>query len=266
MGKFFNDKFVGYHTFGLKNDFCISRYGNFIDPNLKIADIETNLELIQSAQSYGWIEPESTELYYRDVMNITSEDLPGDNKWVPSDFTEFQYFTGVTEIPDDYFTGNNILREIILPNSVTTIGNRAFEGCSNMESVTIPNSVTTIGSEAFSRCSGLTSIEIPNSVTTIGEAAFWGCTGLTSVEIPNSVTSIGNRAFKECSNLVVIYVEPIIPPFLEADPKLGDYVVFQNTGNSPIVVPDGSYETYINTTGWSVYGSRIYGVTAYSNK
>ena len=49
----------------------------------------------------------------------------------------------------------------------------------------IPNNVTTIGDDTFAECSSLTSVTIGNSVTTIGEYAFYGCEGLTSVTIGN---------------------------------------------------------------------------------
>ena len=62
----------------------------------------------------------------------------------------------------------------------------------------IPNNVTSIGYGAFSGCSGLTSITIPNSVISIEASAFFNCSNLTSVTIPNSVTSIGSSAFSSC--------------------------------------------------------------------
>ena len=67
-----------------------------------------------------------------------------------------------------------------------------------IKDLVIPNSVTTIKNYAFYRCSSLTSVTIPNSVTTIEERAFYGCTGLTSVTIPNSVKIIGASAFSVC--------------------------------------------------------------------
>ena len=97
-----------------------------------------------------------------------------------------------------YIDGKEV-KDLIIPNSVTSIGALAFYGCSGLTSVTIPNSVTTIGGGAFCGCSGLTSVTIPNSVTTIGGGAFNGCSGLTSVTIPNSVTSTGENAFNGCS-------------------------------------------------------------------
>ena len=104
-----------------------------------------------------------------------------------------------------YLNGEEV-KDLVIPNSVTSIGNSAFWGCSGLTSVTIPNSVTSIGDEAFALCSGLSSVTIPNSVESIGSHAFAVCSGLTSVTIPNSVTSIGMGAFYSCSGLTSVTI------------------------------------------------------------
>ena len=127
-----------------------------------------------------------------------------------------------------YLNGDEV-KDLVIPNSVTSIGSSAFEGCSSLTSVTIPNSVKTIGQHAFRYCSGLTSIAIPNSVETLMQGAFSRCTGLTSISfgnslqiigayafdyseslvsvtIPNSVTSIGEGAFDRCGRLVSVTI------------------------------------------------------------
>ena len=112
----------------------------------------------------------------------------------------------VTSIGGAAFYGCSSLTSVTIPESVTSIGDWAFQDCSSLSSVTIPNSVTSIGSYAFEGCSSLTSVTIPNSVTSIGGSAFEGCSSLTSVTIPNSVTSIGHYAFEDCSKLISVTI------------------------------------------------------------
>lgn len=70
---------------------------------------------------------------------------------------------------------------VTIPDGVTSIED-AFSGNEILENVTIPNSVTVIGHAAFKRCTGLKSVAIPNSVTVIGYGAFQGCTSLRRVD------------------------------------------------------------------------------------
>ena len=113
----------------------------------------------------------------------------------------------ISAVLDYAFHNASNLKQITIPEGVTTIGDRAFEGCRGLTSITIPDSVTSIGDYAFYGCSGLTSITIPDSVTSIGVYAFSGCSGLTYITIPDSVTSIGGNAFSGCSGLVAVYYE-----------------------------------------------------------
>ena len=112
----------------------------------------------------------------------------------------------VTSIGTATFYECTSLTSVTIGNSVKSINGRAFYNCTSLTSVTIGNNVTSIGREAFDGCSGLTSLTIGNSVTSIGGSAFAGCSGLTSVTIPNSVTSIGDQAFWGCSGLTSVII------------------------------------------------------------
>ncbi len=109
-----------------------------------------------------------------------------------------------------YWNGE-LVKDLVIPNSVTTIRYAAFYGCTSLTSVTIPNSVTSIGGSAFRGCTGLTSVTIPNSVTSIITYAFENCSSLASITIPNSVTAIGANAFEDCNLKKVIWL-PNTPP------------------------------------------------------
>ena len=112
----------------------------------------------------------------------------------------------VTSIGGSAFAYCSSLTSVTIGNSVTSIGNCAFQSCSSLTSVTIGNSVTSIGNCAFQSCSSLTSVTIGNSVTSIGRQAFQYCAGLVSVTIPNSVTSIGYGTFEGCSSLISVTI------------------------------------------------------------
>ena len=148
------------------------------------------------------------------------------------------------------YLNGSMVKDLVIPNSVTSIGASAFRGCSDLTSVTIPNSVTSIGDDAFNYCFGLTSVTIGSSVTSIGAWAFGNCSGLTSIEIPNSVTSIGSSAFAGCSGLRSVTCETTSVPSTGND-------VFYNVPLSrmSLYVPSASIEAYKKTSPWSDFGT-----------
>ena len=102
------------------------------------------------------------------------------------------------------YLNNELVTDLVIPDSVTSIGDFAFYDCDSLTSVEIGGSVTSIGAYAFYGCSSLTSVVIGDSVTSIGAYAFYGCSSLTSVVIGDSVTSIGDDAFRYCYKLVEV--------------------------------------------------------------
>ena len=104
------------------------------------------------------------------------------------------------------YLNNELVVDLVVPDSVTAIGSYVFRSYANLTSVTIPDSVTTIGAYAFYGCSSLASLTIPGSVTSIGESAFIGCKSLTSVNIPGSVTTIDNWIFGSCVGLTELTI------------------------------------------------------------
>ena len=130
-----------------------------------------------------------------------------------------------------YSDENTEIKDLVIPNSVTSIGNDAFRGCTGLTSVNIGNSVTHIGNYAFWYCSGLTSVTIPNSVTSIGNNAFQNCSSLTSITIPNSVTSIDNAAFRDCSGLTSVTIGNSVT-------NISQEAFFSCTGLTSVTLPN----------------------------
>lgn len=82
----------------------------------------------------------------------------------------------------------------------------AFFECSGIREVILPDTLTSIGHRAFYRCARLTSVTLPASVTSLSDEAFCGCVRLTSVDLSH-VTSLGVQVFRGCSSL-----SDVIPP------------------------------------------------------
>ena len=161
----------------------------------------------------------------------------------------------VSEIKDYAFSGASCLTSLTIPNSVTSIGNRAFQRCYNMTALTIGNSVTSIGEYAFDYCTRLTgSLIIPNSVTSIGNVAFSTCRNITALTIGNSVTSIGSGAFNSCTNLETMSVFAATPPTLGNN----TFNAFLNVNKSiPVYIPFGTTSAYQAALGWSEFTNFI---------
>ena len=92
------------------------------------------------------------------------------------------------------------IRELVLPETVTSIGECAFDGCTSLEKITIPDSVTSFGDYAFRSTTSLSEIHIPRGITVIPYGCFHN-SSLREVILPEGVTTIERYAFNDCSDL-----------------------------------------------------------------
>ncbi|KAK8881551.1 hypothetical protein M9Y10_004294 [Tritrichomonas musculus] len=80
-----------------------------------------------------------------------------------------------------YVNSNNDLKK-----GVSSISDYAFSEC-NLKQINIPNSVTSIGNWSFLNCPNLKSIEIHKNIQFLGNDAFLNCNSLESVYIDSSI-------------------------------------------------------------------------------
>lgn len=119
------------------------------------------------------------------------------------------YMNGVSAeeivIPDGVEEINNLgfknIKNVLLPNSVTTIGRYAFSG-SSISDLKLPDSVTEIETSAYAGCLNLTVIEsLPSQLKNIESCAFENCSNLRKIIIPDSVKNLGSSVFENCREL-----------------------------------------------------------------
>ncbi len=135
------------------------------------------------------------------------------------------------------FLNGEEVKDLIIPNSLTSMGNYAFSGCSGLTSVTIPNSVTNIGESVFYGCSGLTSVIIPESVTSIGNQAFYNCSSLTQIEI-NSNTIVNSTNYSTSMSFKNIFGEQVTKYIIGKDVTgIGAYAFSGCSGLTSITIP-----------------------------
>lgn len=174
----------------------------------------------------------------------------------------------VTAIAPNTFRNKYKIKEIVIPNSITSIGDSAYYGCSGLTSMTIPfvgakASVTSsdtyqypfgyiFGTSSYdggvatkqyyygnsTSSTTSTTYYIPSSlksVTVMGGNILFGafsyCTGLTSITIGNGVTSIGESAFLDCSSLTSITIGNSVT-------RIGLGAFQGCTGLTSITIPD----------------------------
>ena len=106
---------------------------------------------------------------------------------------------GVEKIGDDAFS-ESVIRDVVIPMSVTEIGQNSFADCSNLEKIYLPQSVEKIGSAAFARCEKLYGVYLPEQLRIIESQAFTNCDNLSFINLPDSVKEIGSGAFM-CTNI-----------------------------------------------------------------
>ena len=150
----------------------------------------TDFELIDTADGFRFVKIDGK---YRLIAYIGKEEAAT----LPLKINGYEY---------EIFCGIGGLRNVIIPDGVTSISDYAFQNCRSLESISIPDSVTSIGYSAFNGCIRLKSVTIPGSVTSMGGMTFYGCSSLASVTIQDGVTSIASHAFTRCSSLESITI------------------------------------------------------------
>lgn len=142
------------------------------------------------------------------------------------------YFSNPLSNGANLYIGNELVSELVIPESVESIPDFAFAGCKSLTSVTIPSSVQTVEEQAFCNCENLLNISICGENTIIEDDVFrgtafykdtsnwsFGClylgnilldgtdASVTTCKIKNETIQIAERAFK-----IIIHVKNMVIP------------------------------------------------------
>jgi len=190
---------------------------------------------------------------------------------------EFRVPSGTLIIGDETFRGNERLRKVEIPDTVTRIGSGAFGYCVKLENIAIPDSVTEIGDNPFIGCRQLklsvsknhptlglkdgilfstpdrrlvycpdsikaTEYAVPEGTEIIGAYAFGECS-IERIILPDGVKQIGEGAFASVIGLTSV----VVPASVETIEE-GAFYDFFGGGDCCVIVEPGSYaENYCQT-------------------
>lgn len=156
---------------------------NFTTPAPKLAIVGSI-----NADDLTYIKQNLTNL---EVLDLSMTDLTAMPGW------------GLGFHPNDGYQPNTKLREVMLPDNLSSIGQYAFGNCRALTYINIEKA-TIITQNAFSECRSLREIVLNENLATIGNSAFYNCISLSSIDIPSSVKTLGRWIFENCNNLKTV--------------------------------------------------------------
>ena len=110
-----------------------------------------------------------------------------------------------TVIGENMFEDCINLAEITLPNSIVEVGSSAFEN-TGLKQIRIPDSVTTIGHYVFQSCQGLKEITVPGNVKKLGHGVFAYCRNLEKVTLSEDLEEVGDYLIQNSSKVTEITI------------------------------------------------------------
>lgn len=134
----------------------------------------------------------------------------------------------VTSIPSYTFENKWGLEKIVLPKKLETIGYATFRD-TGLKEIELPENLTTLDSYAFQSCSSLANVKMSGKVTGISGYCFQECRNLQKVELAEGLQVIHNGAFYLCNSLQSINFPSTL--------TLIDYDSFNGTDLREIDIP-----------------------------
>ena len=174
----------------------------------------------------------------------------------------------ITTIKDYAFAGGSSIKSLTIGDNVSSIGAYSFYQCSSLASVEFASSITSINNNAFYECTELEEIQLPDDIESISDYCFYGCSKLEKLKLPENLKQIKYSAFKNCNKIRSVTIPASVEFIYEyafsfTSSESVDFFVnpeypplaygYSFPEGSKIYVPDGSIEPYQNVEPWSSF-------------
>ena len=137
-------------------------------------------------------------------------------------------FYKVTALSSEFVSRNEVIKEVYIPNTVTSLGENAFYDCSSLKTVALACNIIRIPALCFFGCISLNNIVLPQEIKYLDNKCF-GCTALINIDLPEGLIEMD--CFSDCGQL-----ENIIIP--DSVISLGDNCFYKCVSLKSIVIPN----------------------------
>lgn len=123
-------------------------------------------------------------------------------------------YEGINTIYEYGFANSISLRNVCLPQGVTSVGDCAFSDCKSLTKIDIPSDFDLSNQFVFENAINVTELNISEGVDEIGYYCFSNLKSLKSLYIPKSITDIGDgSSFSGCESLETITINSDNPTY-----------------------------------------------------
>lgn len=162
---------------------------------------------------------------FRNCTNITTLSLPDD----------------VSDIEPNAFCQLKSLATMRYPSAAKEVPYFCFHQAALRE-IDLPEGVTTLLQDAFVDCDSLRHVSLPSTLMEIGRGVFFECDNIEEITIPANVTSIGEYCFMRCPRLKRVYNFSTVPQRVVE--------LFDEDADVQVFVPDETIEAYRSASYW----------------
>lgn len=103
------------------------------------------------------------------------------------------------------FRSNEVVEEIILPESLKIIEDQAFLDATALRKLEI-NGIETMGDYCIYGCPKIKEVRLPEGLKELGESAIENCENLTDIYLPSTLETIDEYNFDLCADGLKIHV------------------------------------------------------------